>query len=98
MDDDTVEKLQQAVMKLGEYMLTLDGNLAEIEASVAVLKLLAVTQLFPDDDPLECLKQLSVAEQKYLKSSPRTGERQSALEALEMLRQWKRSGTPPAQS
>jgi len=95
---DEINKLQSAVLTLGEQILTLEDNLAKIEAAVGVLKLVVATNLFPTDDPIDVAKQLRIAEKKFLETKGESDERERTLKVLQSLRQWKRTGGPLAES
>jgi hypothetical protein len=97
VDDERIESLLKAVASLAEHILTLDGNLAELEAAVGALKASVATQLSPDD-PIGYLNQLRVFEKKILAADPRTGQRKNIQEALEAVQQWRRTGGPPHES
>jgi hypothetical protein len=93
VDDERIESLLKAVASLAEHILTLDGNLAELEAAVGALKASLATQLSPDD-PIGYLNQLRVFEKKILAADPRTEQRKNIQEALEAVQQWRRTGGP----
>ena len=97
MDDERIASLLSSMMELGKQVLAMEGHLAELESAVGALKAFVAAQMFPDD-PKEALNQLHTLEKTLLNSNPRTAQREGVQEALEALRQWRRTGGPPHES
>ena len=97
MDDERIASLLSSVMELGNQVLAMDGRLAELEAAVGALRAFVSAQMFPND-PEEALNQLQTLEKTLLNSNPRTAQREGVQEALEALRQLRRTGGPPHES
>src|ERR1700736_2010606 len=97
MDDERIASLLSSMMDLGKQVLAMEGHLAELESAVGALKAFVASQMFPDD-PKEALNQLETLEKTLFNTDPRTAQRKRTKEALEALRQWRRSGVPPHES
>ena len=97
MDDERIASLLSSVMELGKQVLAMEGHVAELESAVDALKAFVAGQTFPDD-PKEALNQLKTLEKTLLNSNPRTAQREGVQEALEALRQLRRTGGPPHES
>jgi hypothetical protein len=87
-DAQAIEKLQKAILELNERLFGVDGTLAEVRASVNVLKAYVSIQMSPDA-PLESLKQLALLEKTVAGVvDPNEQEKRQVLEAAAVLRDW----------
>ena len=86
MDDD-------AISQLIEQMLTLNKSLAELRASVAVLKGVLAFQLNPDD-PRDGARQIQDLQDRVLTSDPNASARQQAADVVEAIKLAKKHGGP----
>jgi hypothetical protein len=90
MDQTTI---QTTLDTLTEQFLILDKNLAQLKASVDVLKGILAIQLNPDD-PLDGARQLRDLENQVLKFDSNAPARQQAAEVIEAVKLWKKHGGP----
>jgi hypothetical protein len=88
MDD---KKIQNFITTIGEQFINLGQQMAELRASVTVLKSLAILDLSPED-PIGAATQLRNLEQIVLKSDPETSVRQQAADVIEAVKLWKQHG------
>ncbi len=93
MTENEIAKLATVQQSFLEQLLKLAGLVTELQASVNVLKLHAISQMFPGD-PLEGLKQFRVLEQKLLDSDPNEKGRKEAAQVIEAVKLWKKHGGP----
>jgi hypothetical protein len=87
--DDT--KIQNFIATISEQFIVLEEQIAELRASVTVLKGILAIQLSPDD-PLEGAKQLRHLEDAVLKRDPNASARQQAADVIEAVRLWQKTG------
>ena len=88
MDED---KFQKFIATFSQQFIILAGQVSEIRASVNVLKVVAATQLSPDD-PVAALKLLQRQEKVYLDSDPNNKDLQEASATIEAVNLWKKHG------
>jgi hypothetical protein len=91
---DDIEKLRNGIVTLSDELLKLADQVAQLEAAVNVLRILAVSQLWPDD-PVGGLKQLQEFEKVVLTADRQAPARQQALDLAELAREWQKHGKPP---
>jgi len=94
MNDDPLPKLQNGLVNFGEQLLRLANQVTQLEAAVNVLKILAISQLSPDD-PLAGLKQLQELERILIAADPQDQARRKALDVAEAIQEWRKRGKPP---
>ena len=70
------------------------NQVAQLEAAVNVLKILAISQLSPDD-PLAGLKQLQELEKILIAADPQDQARRKALDVAQAVQEWRKRGKPP---
>jgi hypothetical protein len=85
------EKINKFIELVSEQMVILAGQVADLQASVTVLKSLAILDLNPED-PIDAAKQLQALEKTVLKLDPQTQEREQAVAAIEAVKLWKKHG------
>jgi hypothetical protein len=90
MDD---AKRENAIATLTGQLLTLDKGLADLRASVTVLKGILAIQLNPDD-PIDGAKQIRSLEDEVLKFDPNASARRQAADVIEAVKLWKKHGGP----
>jgi hypothetical protein len=93
MTEDEIERLRDGFLNLSKQVLTLDSAVADLRASVSVLRVCVAALLSPDD-PTEGLKGLQRLEQ-LAADQKGDQERQQALEVVEALQTWIKRGRPP---
>jgi len=79
---------------MGQQILTLNAALSELKAAVRVLQVFAANQLRPND-PQDALKAIRTLTKKSLESDPHAQENKDALEMIEAVQKWKKSGGGP---
>ena len=88
MDDQTIKK---HFATLTEQFIAMGSQLAELRASVNVLKVLEAIRMSPAD-PVEGLKALRQLEEKQQSLDPQAQEAKKYSEMIEALKQWKSGG------
>ncbi len=91
------QKTQEAILTLSKQFIVMGDQIAMLRAAVNVLRVVAATELAPDD-VAGFLKQLQALEQNLVDSDPETLKRQQAAEITDSILAWKRRGSPPADS
>jgi hypothetical protein len=74
-----------------KQLLILNQQIANLRASLNVLKVLEAMRLSPDDVP-EGLKGLRQLEEKQLNSDPHEQARKEAFDLIDAVEQWKQLG------
>jgi len=85
--------MDDAIAGLLEQMLTLEKGLADLRASVTILKGVSAFQLNPDD-PKEGARKIRDLEDHVLKFDPNASARQQAADVIEAVKLWKKHGGP----
>jgi len=94
-DDNPLAKLQNGLVNFGEQLLRLANQVAQLEAAVNVLKILAISQLSPDD-PLAGLKQLQGLEKILIAADPQDQARRKALDVAMAIQEGGNAGSHPS--
>ena len=88
MDDAQINKF---IATVSEQILILAGQVTKLQASVNVLKGLAILEMSPED-PLDGAKQLQALEKTLLRTDPNAQAHQEASEIIEAVKLWRKHG------
>ena len=92
----TVEQFQKAIGQLTQQLLTLDGALQEVRASVVVLK--ALVAALTGTSLEEALALFAEAERKIVENDPHSSERDRLNQMIEVLLSHKEKLRQPSDS
>ena len=87
------EKIQSTLENLTEQILSLHNSMADLRASVNVLKGILAIQLNPDN-PADGAKQIQSLEEKFLNFDPNLPARQRAAEIIDAVKLARKHGGP----
>lgn len=87
------EKINNFVRSISEQMIHMGGALAQLRASVNVLKVYVASQMSPDD-PSAALESLRQLEETLLANDQNEQERQEAAQIIDAVKEWRKMGKP----